>query len=215
MESEEKKPIDLSQLSPEELQAELDRRNADIIAGKQRQRKAYEDLKEQTIISLCTGALTINETLKAFKLKAFEDMQTIYEMLKEYSSRHADGKGNFRIEHGKYRVSYKRQGKPTFDERSHQAEKHIIDFVNSKFENDVDTKDLVMSLLERKKGELDINLVQKLYAMEDRFQDENWKRGIELLKESYSFSHSKDYIGFEVKNDKGEWLPINLQFSNI
>ena len=215
MESEEKKPIDLSQLSPEELQAELDRRNADIIAGKQRQRKAYEDLKEQTIISLCTSALTINETLKAFKLKVFEDMQTIYEMLKEYSSRHADGKGNFRIEHGNYRVSYKRQGKPTFDERSHQAEKHIIDFVNSKFENDVDTKDLVMSLLERKKGELDINLVQKLYAMEDRFQDENWKRGIELLKESYSFSHSKDYIGFEVKNDKGEWLPINLQFSNI
>ena len=215
MESEEKKPSDLSQLSPEELQAELDRRNADIIAGKQRQRKAYEDLKEQTIISLCTGALTINETLKAFKLKAFEDMQTIYEMLKEYSSRHADGKGNFRIEHGNYRVSYKRQGKPTFDERSHQAEKHIIDFVNSKFENDVDTKDLVMSLLERKKGELDINLVQKLYAMEDRFQDENWKRGIELLKESYSFSHSKDYIGFEVKNDKGEWLPISLQFSNI
>lgn len=215
MESEEKKQIDLSQLSPEELQAELDRRNADIIAGKQRQRKAYEDLKEQTIISLCTGAITINETLKAFKLKAFEDMQTIYEMLKEYSSRHADGKGNFRIEHGNYRVSYKRQGKPTFDERSHQAEKHIIDFVNSKFENDVDTKDLVMSLLERKKGELDINLVQKLYAMEDRFQDENWKRGIELLKESYSFSHSKDYIGFEVKNDKGEWLPINLQFSNI
>lgn len=215
MESEEKKPIDLSQLSPEELQAELDRRNADIIAGKQRQRKAYEDLKEQTIISLCTGAITINETLKAFKLKAFEDMQTIYEMLKEYSSRHADGKGNFRIEHENYRVSYKRQGKPTFDERSHQAEKHIIDFVNSKFENDVDTKDLVMSLLERKKGELDINLVQKLYAMEDRFQDENWKRGIELLKESYSFSHSKDYIGFEVKNDKGEWLPINLQFSNI
>lgn len=215
MESEEKKPIDLSQLSPEELQAELYRRNADIIAGKQRQRKAYEDLKEQTIISLCTSALTINETLKAFKLKAFEDMQTIYEMLKEYSSRHADGKGNFRIEHGNYRVSYKRQGKPTFDERSHQAEKHIIDFVNSKFKNDVDTKDLVMSLLERKKGELDINLVQKLYAMEDRFQDENWKRGIELLKESYSFSHSKDYIGFEVKNDKGEWLPINLQFSNI
>lgn len=215
MESEEKKQIDLSQLSPEELQAELDRRNADIIAGKQRQHKAYEDLKEQTIISLCTGAITINETLKAFKLKAFEDMQTIYEMLKEYSSRHADGKGNFRIEHGNYRVSYKRQGKPTFDERSHQAEKHIIDFVNSKFENDVDTKDLVMSLLERKKGELDINLVQKLYAMEDRFQDENWKRGIELLKESYSFSHSKDYIGFEVKNDKGEWLPINLQFSNI
>jgi hypothetical protein len=209
------KKIDLSQLTPEELQAELDRRNADATAKKEAQRKAYEDIKATTVISLCTDALLINEKLKQFKNKAFSDMHTIYEMLKEYSSRHADGKGNFRLECGNYRVSYKRQGKPTFDERSHQAERHIIDFVNSKFENDVDTKDLVMSLLERKKGELDINLIQKLYAMEDRFQDVNWKRGIELLKESYSYSHSKDYIGFEQKSDKGEWLLINLQFSNI
>ena len=207
--------IDLSQLTPEQLQAELDRRNADANAKKEAQRKDYEDIKATTVLSLCTDAMLMNEKLKHFKEKAFSDMQTIYEMLKEYSSRHADGKGNFRLEQGNYRVSYKRQGKPTFDERSHQAERHIINFVNSKFENDVDTKDLVMSLLERKKGELDINLVQKLYAMEDRFQDVNWKRGIELLKESYSYSHSKDYIGFEVKNSRGEWQTINLQFSNI
>lgn len=214
MNTEEQK-IDLSQLTPEELHAELDRRNADANVKKETQRKAYEDIKATTVISLCTDAMLMNEKLKHFKTRAFSDMQTIWEMLKEYSSRHADGKGNFRLEHENYRVSYKRQGKPTFDERSHQAEKHIIDFVNSKFENDVDTKDLVMSLLERKKGELDINLVQKLYAMEDRFQDLNWKRGIELLKESYSFSHSKDYIGFEIKDDKGEWQAINLQFSNV
>ena len=72
-----------------------------------------------------------------------------------------------------------------------------------------------MSLLERKKGELDIQLVQKLYAMENRFQDENWKRGIELLKESFQSSHSKDYINFEQRNASGEWQNINLQFSNL
>jgi hypothetical protein len=215
MESEEKKPIDLSQMSDAEFEAEMQRRQIAKTEAKQKAKEDYEKLKGDVVNELCHNAEILNAHLKAFKTTAFESMQTVYELLKEYSDRHADGKGNFRIEHGNYRVSYKRQGKPTFDERSHQAEKHIIDFVNSKFENDVDTKDLVMSLLERKKGELDINLVQKLYAMEDRFQDENWKRGIELLKESYSFSHSKDYIGFEVKNDKGEWLPINLQFSNI
>ncbi len=213
--SAEENKIDLSQLTPEELQAELDKRKANANTEKENQRKAYEDIKATAVMSLCHDAILINETLKEFKTKAFSDMQAIWEMLKEYSSRHADGKGNFRLEHENYRVSYKRQGKPTFDERSHQAERHIIDFVNSKFENDVDTKDLVMSLLERKKGELDINLVQKLYAMEDRFQDVNWKRGIELLKESYSFSHSKDYIGFEIKDNKGEWKAINLQFSNV
>jgi len=207
--------VDLSQMSDAEFEAEMQRRKQAKEAQMEKAKNDYECLKNQVINELCQGAIGIHETLANFKAKAFSDMTTVYAMLQEYSSRHADGKGNFRIEHGNFRVSYKRQGKATFDERSHQAEKHIIDFVNTKFENDEDTKDLVMSLLERKKGELDINLVQKLYAMENRFQDENWKRGIELLKESYSYSHSKDYIGFEQRNEKGEWQIINLQFSNI
>lgn len=211
----ESQKVDLSQMSDAEFEAEMQRRNLAKVEQQEKLKKDYESLKKGVVIDLCKGATEINETLKIFKQKAFSDMQTVYEMLKEYSNRHKDGKGNFQLEHENFRVSYKRQGKPHFDERSHQAEKHIIDFVNTKFENDVDTKDLVMSLLERKKGELDINLVQKLYAMENRFQDENWKRGIELLKESYSYSHSKDYIGFETKNEKGEWQTINLQFSNI
>lgn len=198
-----------------ELKAKLAEAEAKEREAKQQKQKEYEYLKNDTILSLVNKSKHLSYKLKEFKKEAFDDMQTLYSMLQEYSSRHADGKGNFRVEYNDYRISYKRQGKPTFDERSHQAEKHIIDFVNSKFKNDVDTKDLVMSLLERKKGELDINLVQKLYAMEDRFQDENWKRGIELLKESYSFSHSKDYIGFEERNEKGEWQNINLQFSNV
>lgn len=207
--------VDLSQMSDAEFEAEMKRRNLAKIEAKEKAKNDYEYLKSETILSLGSKAKHLSGDIKVFKEKAFGDMQTLYTMLQEYSSRHADGKGNFRIEHGNFRVSYKRQGKATFDERSHQAEKHIIDFVNTKFENDEDTKDLVMSLLERKKGELDINLVQKLYAMENRFQDENWKRGIELLKESYSYSHSKDYIGFEQRNEKGEWQIINLQFSNI
>lgn len=211
----ENQKVDLSKMSDTEFEAEMQRRNLVKVEQQKKLKKDYEELKKETVMSLCADAIFLNEKLKNFKAKAFSDMQTVYEILKEYSNRHKDGKGNFQLECESFRVSYKRQGKPHFDERSHQAEKHIIDFVNTKFENDVDTKDLVMSLLERKKGELDINLVQKLYAMENRFQDENWKRGIELLKESYSYSHSKDYIGFELKNKEGEWQTINLQFSNV
>lgn len=198
-----------------ELKAKLAEAEAKEREAKQKKRNDYEYLKNETILSLVNKSKHLSYELKVFKEEAFDDMQTLYSMLQEYSSRHADGKGNFRVEHKNFRISYKRQGKPTFDERSHQAEKHIIDFVNLEFKDDAAKKDLVMSLLERKKGQLDINLIQKLYAMEDRFQDENWKRGIELLKESYSFSHSKDYIGFEERNEKGEWQNINLQFSNV
>ncbi|WP_300977411.1 DUF3164 family protein [Flavobacterium sp.] len=198
-----------------ELEQELAQARQAEQAQKEEQRKQYEEIKAQTIVELCTNAMILNGHLFDFKKLAFNSLQTLYVMLQEYSSRHADGKGNFRLEHENYRVSYKRQGKATFDERSIQAEKHIIDFVNSKFQEDIDTRDLIMSLLERKKGALDINLVQKLYAMENRFNDDNWKRGIELLKESYKYSHSKDYVSFEIRGENGEWTPINLQFSNI
>ncbi len=207
--------IPLPKLSVAELEAALAEAKKIEQEEKRQQREAYESMRNDTIAKLCTRAIRINKILSAFKKTAFSDMQVLYTMLQEYSSRHADGKGNFRIESGDFRLSYKRQGKPTFDERSNQAEKHIIEFVNSKFNDDRDTRDLIMSLLERKKGELDISLVQKLYAMEDRFTDENWKRGIELLKESYHYSHSKDYVGFEARDENGEWKPINLQFSNL
>lgn len=199
----------------EQLEARLEAMKLAKNEQKEKARKDYENLKHDTVLKLCTDAIFLNAKIAEFKERAFSDMQTVWSLLQEYSARHKDGKGSFKIESGIYRVSYKQQGKASFDERSHQAEKHIIDFVNSKFEDDEDTRDLVMSLLERKKDELDINLVQKLYAMENRFSDENWTRGIELLKESYSYNHSKDYIRFEHKTPTGAWEPINLQFSNV
>lgn len=207
--------MNIENLTEEQLEQALASKRKKAREEKESQRRSYEEMKADAVISLTCIAKNLSNELAEFKKLSFDTMATIYQLLQEYSSRHADGKGNFRIEVGNFRVSYKRQGKPTFDEKADQAEKHIIDFVNTKFAKDPDTKDLIMSLLERKKGDLDINLIQKLYAMEDRFADENWKKGIELLKESYHFSHSKDYIGFEERNDKGEWATINLQFSSL
>lgn len=199
----------------EQLEARLAEMKRATNEKKEATRKEYEDLKMDIVTKLGYDAIALNEKIAEFKTRAFGDMQTLYVLLQEYSSRHADGKGSFKVEYGKYRISYKRQGKASFDERSHQAEKHIIDFVNSKFENEKDIRDLVMTLLERKNDELDINLIQKLYAMENRFDDANWQRGIELLKESYSYNHSKDYLRFEHKNANNEWEPIVLQFSTV
>ncbi len=207
--------IDMSQLTTEQIEAALNERrnaeNTEIIA----KRKAYEVLKKDTVAGLIKSAKLISATLLEFKEKSFSEMQTIYKMLQEYSKRHADGKGNFQLEHEGLRVSYRRQDNGFFDERSVQAEKHIIDFVTEKFVDDLDTKDLIMSLLERKKGTLDIKLVQKLYAMEERFTAPNWVEGIKLLKESWTVSDTKDYITFEEKDKTNKWVNINLNFSSI
>jgi len=206
---------DLSQISEQELEQLLAQKKEEARLVKEKQRQDYEELKNAIINELCPKAIKISQGLKAFKIEAFESMQTLYAMLQEYSKRHADGKGNFKVEHEDFRIKYSSQVIGRFDERSIQAEKHINDFFNSKYNGDPDTKDIIISLLERKKGELDVNLVQKLYKYRDRFNDENWQLGISLLQESYSYSHSKDYIGFEIRNENNQWQSINLQFSNI
>ena len=202
-----------AELTDDEANAVMAHREQKNKEERENKRKAYEDLKKETIDELAPIAESLSYDLYRFKSKAFTQLGTLYELLQEYSNRHKDGKGNFQIENSDYKILFKRQGKGSFDERSHQAEKHIIDFVNSKFENDQDTRDLIMSLLERKKGDLDIQLVQKLYSMEDRFDDENWREGIRLLKESYSYNHSKDYLSFFKKVNNTEWEGINLNFS--
>ncbi len=206
---------DLSSLTIDDLQAELNKRTENERKKHQLQREAYEDMKEDVVMSLVAIAEAQHAQLKEFKLHAFESMQTLYALLLEYSSRHADTKGNFRVEFGNCRVNYVKKGIATFDEKADQAEKHIIDFINTQFAEQEDSRDLIMSLLERTKGSLDVNSIQKLYAMEDRFTDPNWVKGIELLKESYNYSYSKDYIRFEKRDEKGEWKTINLQFSSI
>ena len=207
--------IDLTKLSTEDLEKALQQKKEEERLVREKQRADYESLKSETIGELGPEAENLSLLLAPFKDKAFSMLGTLYQLLQEYSKRHKDGKGNFEIEDDNYKVFFKKQGKGTFDERSHQAEQHIIDFINNRFGGDEDTRDFIMLCLERKKGALDVDQVQKLYAMEDRFNDENWKEGIRLLKESYSYKHSKDYVSFFKKGKNGEWKPLILNFSAI
>jgi hypothetical protein len=205
--------IDLSQLSAEELEAALAQKKENDRQERENKRINYEALKSDTIKDLAPFAASLSEMIETFRDKAFKELGTLYGLLQEYSNRHKDGKGNFQIEDDKFKIQFKRQGKGVFDERSVQAEKHIVDFINNRFGGDDDTRDFIMLALERRNGDLDNLQVQKLYSMEDRFNYENWREGIRLLKESYSYNHSKDYISFYKKGDNNEWQGINLNFS--
>lgn len=208
--------MEIEKLSTAELEKLLNERKAKEQDEKNANRKRYETLKEDTINSLCASAQGLEDIVTKFKIQAFGELCSLYELLQEYSKRHNDGKGNFTLENAgqTLKVEFSKQQLGYFDERANQAEKHIIDFVNKQFAGDAKTKRLITSLLERKKGKLDIKLVQKLYAMENEYDDPNWKEGIKLLKESWTPSDTKDYIRFWRKDD-GVYKIINLNFSSI
>ena len=198
-----------------ELKLQLEEAKRREQKEKKEKRQNYETLKDTTVIELCKKAVETSKNLENFKKEAFNETNALIAVLKEYSQRHADSLGNFRFSSGNFRVSYLKQGRPSFDEKATEGEFFIKEFVASKFKNDKATRDLIVSLLARPKGDFDINLIQKLYKMEDSFDDENWKKGIQLIKESYSYEHSKDYIRFEEKNSNGEWVNIPLNFAAI
>lgn len=199
-------------LTIEQLEALLDGKRKEEQSQRDAERNSYEILKEETINKLGVRALLFQNRLKEFKDEAFAEAGSLYELLQQYSKRHADGKGSFTVQNadGSIKMSLKRQELGAFDERSVQAEKHIKDFILTKFGGDEDTKDMIMGVLERKKGYLDIKQIQRLYAMENRFDDLNWKEGIKLLKESWQPSTTKDYLSFTV-NGK----PVVLDFASI
>jgi hypothetical protein len=209
--------VDVKELSVKDLEKLLAEKKAAENAVELEKRDSYEKLKEDTVCDLVNAALIMQEGLSVFKNKVFGDVKAVYELLKEYSNRKEDDKGNFQLvsADGSKKLQFSRSDSGFFDERSKQAEKHIIEFVESQFASDEATQDLISSLLERKKGHLDIKLVQKLYAMEDRFESDNWKQGLKLLKESWQTGDSKFYVNFYVRNENDEWKHVNINFSSL
>ncbi|WP_437918418.1 DUF3164 family protein [Sphingobacterium sp. LRF_L2] len=205
------------ELTREELAALLAQKESEEASGKKKAREAYESLRDSSIVEMVSYAIQLKDQIAGFKTTSFEKIDTLYKILQEHSSRHANGKGSVTLEtaDNRYKVQFKRQDHTKFDERATQAEAHILDFLTAEFPEGSNTSKLVRSLLERKKGALDKNLVLKLIGMRNDFDNENWRKGIELLQESIVPDSTKFYAQFSVKDDNDEWQPIVLDFAKL
>lgn len=207
----------IEELSTSALEDLLSQRRAEDAAAREKSRQTYEALRDETINTLVPMAIVLSSQIKDFKEKVFADLRALYDLLIEHSKRHANGRGNFQIISldSAYKIDFKRQDLGYFDERSKQAEAHIVSFVNRRFADDEDARDVIMTLLERRKGSLDVKKVQTLYAMEDRFNDEEWLQGLRLLRESWTTNKTCYYATFYVKDADGHWRHINLDFASV
>lgn len=208
-----------NELTAAELKALLASKEADEANERKQKRADYEVLRDETVKAMVQKAEAFEDVLKAFKTQTWGELDTLYKMLQEHSSRHADGKGSFTLETADklFKVQYKRQDKTKFDERATQAEAHIIDFLTNDFANPTDPRNkAIRILLEPKNGKADKDNVLKLISMKDDFNSENWRKGIELYEESIVFSHTVYYSQFFVRNNADEpWANIVLDFAKL
>ena len=213
------KSTDINELSDEQLQELLNERKAVKQKEADEKRKDYEDTREKILQTFGMAAATFSHELASFKLDALQSLKSFRETMLEYGDlrRGEANKGSFEIKNDHFKIVFSTQINKGFDERSEMAEDKLKIFLETFVKKrDLKLHGLIMGLLERNtSGDLDINNINRLYKMENDFDDENWREAIRLFKESYNPTQSKEYVRFFVKGEQGEWSHLNLNFASI
>lgn len=219
--SKQKQPIDLSELSPQELQAALKEANKKARENRDKQQKQYEKEREELILELMEDAIAVGRLMQHLKSKSMERLTAFRGKMLEYGQlrKGEANKGTFEIKTGRYKIQFTNHEIKGFDERATMAEAKLKLFLaNTVKKRDLQLHDLILSLISRnhKSGDFDIALINRLYQMEDRFDDANWKEAIKLFKESFVANKTAQYVRFFVRKGEGDqWEAINLDFAKI
>lgn len=216
----EQATANLTALSTRDLEKALAVRKEQENAEREARRSEYETEKDALITTLGNTALGAANTLKKFKHDAMDQARGFRGKLLEYGQlrKGEANKGNFEIKNDNFKITFSSQVKKCFDERSELAEEKLKRFLGSFVKKrDKDLHDLVLSLLERnpKSGDLDISNIQRLYKLEDRFDNDDWREAIRLFKESYNPEGTAYYVRFFQKDADNAWQLINLNFSSL
>ncbi len=202
-----------------ELEALLNEKRNEEREALLKKKSAYEVRRNKLVRSLCASAEEMSNRLKRFKDQVMSDLGGFQLVMKEYSTAKKEGKGNFELlsEDGTLKVEFSVQAKKAFDERAGEAEQLLKEFLKSVIKGrNSEAYKLVSTLLERKiDGDYDIKLIQRLYKMENDYDNETWRRAIQLFKEAYKEIDSARYVRFYKKTDSGPWTLINLSFSGL
>lgn len=215
----QEKPVDISKLSTKELEALLTKRKAAESKKLELEREAYEKNRDTIVSNIFTTANVLFKELGEFKQYCHIEMENQAIKLSEYGKIRGNSKGGFTVTNSddSMRITRRRDTEPVWDERSVKAVQLIKDFLSDTIKKrDVKLYEILIGFLEKNaKGDLDYSSVMNLYSHEDKFDDERWKEGLRLIKQSFS-NHFKGFgYEFKFKGEDGKWQNIILNFSSL
>lgn len=214
----QKKPFE--ELTSDELKL-LTKAKREAEAKQEATRKQkYVKLREEVIQMLISKSEEIEDDLKDFKKFAFVQLDDFYKKMIEYGEVSENNKGSFSLksEDGNMKVEYAVQMTKEFNELADLASDHMRNFLSSYVKKkDLHTYELILGLLEKKgkNNSFDIALIGRLFQMEHKFTDPEWKKAIDLFREAYVETNSAKYIRFYKRNETGQWQNINLNLASV
>lgn len=211
--------MNTEELTEQELELLLQKKREQKRKDREHKKKAYESNRDVAVSTLMAEATQLHKLLKEFKGKVKETMTKQHAALADHGGIRANSLGGFTITHGnnELRVRQYRDTEPNWDERAGKAVELLKDFLGDAVKKrDKDMYDILMSFLERnQKGDLEYSKVFQLIQHREKYQDERWVKGLELLEESFS-NHLKGFgYVFQVKDEHDKWQSLSLNFSSL
>lgn len=217
-----KNPIDLSQMTAEEKKALLAQLNADANESRQAKRDAYEGLRAEFMHRVEESLINVTADVKGFKQWLEKESEGFISVMRDYGQIKNVDQRNYTITDGDFRLQVASNSVKGFDERADMAAERLVAYLKNYMQKSEKGQEdpmyqLAMTLLERnQRGDLDYKSISKLYELEDRFGDQEYKDIMTLFKESNVVQKTAvNYYFFRRHKETGVWMRIEPSFCRL
>lgn len=217
-----KNPIDLSQMTAEEKKALLAQLNADANESRQAKRDAYEGLRAEFMHRVEEFLVNVTADVKGFKQWLEKESEGFISVMRDYGQLKNADQRNYTITDGDFRLQVASNSVKGFDERADMAAERLVAYLKNYMQKSEKGQEdpmyqLAMTLLERnQRGDLDYKSISKLYELEGRFGDQEYKDIMTLFKESNVVQKTAvNYYFFRRHKETGVWMRIEPSFCRL
>lgn len=217
-----KNPIDLSQMTAEEKKALLAQLNADANESRQAKRDAYEGLRAEFMHRVEEFLVNVTADVKGFKQWLEKESEGFISVMRDYGQLKNADQRNYTITDGDFRLQVASNSVKGFDERADMAAERLVAYLKNYMQKSEKGQEdpmyqLAMTLLERnQRGDLDYKSISKLYELEDKFGDQEYKDIMMLFKESNVVQKTAvNYYFFHRHKETGVWMRIEPSFCRL
>lgn len=217
-----KNPIDLSQMTAEEKKALLAQLNADANESRQAKRDAYEGLRAEFMHRVEEFLVNVTADVKGFKQWLEKESEGFISVMRDYGQLKNADQRNYTITDGDFRLQVASNSVKGFDERADMAAERLVAYLKNYMQKSEKGQEdpmyqLAMTLLERnQRGDLDYKSISKLYELEDRFGDQEYKDIMTLFKESNVVQKTAvNYYFFRRHKETDVWMRIEPSFCRL
>lgn len=202
-----------------ELEEKLAKAKKAELKKQEDEKKEYETKRDGKVEQGIATAKALHRELLEFKQWCHLEMDDQHKSLDNYGKIRKNSKGGFAVKNTENNlcITRMRTTEPVWDERATKAVELIKDFLGDTIKKrDLDLYEILIGFLQKnKKGEFEFSSVMELFKHESKYNDERWKEGLRLIKESYS-NHLKGYgYEFKYRGEDGKWQNIILTFASI